>query len=62
MRSVTTPLKHTLAALAIAALAGAASAADYPTKAVTLVSPYGPGGAADLAARTLAAFGPDRGC
>lgn len=28
--------------------------AEYPTKPVTLVSPYGPGGAADLAARILA--------
>jgi tripartite-type tricarboxylate transporter receptor subunit TctC len=32
--------------------------ADYPTKPVTLVSPYGPGGAADLAARTLSAAAP----
>lgn len=29
--------------------------AEYPTKAVTLVSPYGAGGNADLAARSLAA-------
>ena len=28
--------------------------ADYPTKPVTMIVPYGPGGAADLAARTLA--------
>ncbi len=33
--------------------------AEYPTKPVTLVSPYGPGGAADLAARTLSATAPD---
>ena len=32
----------------------AAVSADYPTKPITMVSPYGPGGAADLAARTLA--------
>ncbi len=31
-----------------------ATAADYPEKPVTLVSPYGAGGAADLAARALA--------
>ncbi len=38
-----------------ACLAMAASvSADYPTKPITMVSPYGPGGAADLAARTLA--------
>ncbi len=42
------------AAMASALLAGNALAA-YPTKPVTLVSPYGPGGAADLAARTLSA-------
>ena len=39
------------------ALAGAALA-DYPAKPVTLVSPYGPGGAADLAARTIAGTAP----
>ena len=39
------------------ALSGAAWA-DYPAKPVTLVSPYGPGGAADLAARTLAGTAP----
>jgi len=32
--------------------------AEYPTRPVTLVSPYGPGGAADLAARTLSATAP----
>jgi tripartite-type tricarboxylate transporter receptor subunit TctC len=39
------------------ALSGAALA-DYPAKPVTLVSPYGPGGAADLAARTIAGTAP----
>ena len=33
-------------------------AAAYPVKPVTLVSPYGPGGAADLAARTISATAP----
>lgn len=48
-----------LAAMAaVAALAAGPAAADYPTKPVTLVSPYGPGGAADLAARTLSATAP----
>lgn len=28
--------------------------AEYPNKAVTLIAPYGPGGASDLASRTLA--------
>ena len=39
-------------------IAAGFAAADYPTKPVTLVSPYGPGGAADLAARTLSASAP----
>lgn len=39
--------------LAAASLAAAPTMAEYPTKPVTLVSPYGPGGAADLAARTI---------
>lgn len=32
--------------------------AKYPDKPITLVSPYGPGGAADLAARTIAGTAP----
>ena len=36
----------------------AIAAAEYPTKPVTLVAPYGPGGASDLAARTLSATAP----
>ena len=40
-------------ALALCLLAPAH--AEYPVKPVTLVSPYGPGGAADLAARALSA-------
>lgn len=31
------------------------AAAEYPSKPITLVAPYGPGGASDLASRTLAA-------
>ncbi|MGI9421998.1 MAG: tripartite tricarboxylate transporter substrate-binding protein, partial [Hyphomicrobiaceae bacterium] len=40
-----------LAALAVAAPAGAA---DYPSRPITLVAPYGPGGASDLHARVVA--------
>ncbi len=40
--------------LAAAVVAALPALAEYPTKPVTLVSPYGPGGAADLAARTMA--------
>ena len=45
--------------IGVATLAASGFAvAEYPTKPVTLVSPYGPGGAADLAARTLSATAP----
>lgn len=41
------------------ALAGPAGAQeDYPTKPVNLTAPYGPGGASDLASRTLASTAP----
>ncbi len=46
-----------LAAATVLSISGV-SAAEYPAKPVTLVSPYGPGGAADLAARTLSATAP----
>ena len=43
-----------MAAGAVCLAMAASVSADYPTKPITMVSPYGPGGAADLAARTLA--------
>lgn len=46
-----------LSALTVLAMAGTA-VATYPTKPITLVAPYGPGGASDLAARTLSATVP----
>lgn len=46
-----------LVGLAVMTVSGLALA-EYPNKPVTLVSPYGPGGAADLAARTLSATAP----
>ncbi|NKC13811.1 MAG: tripartite tricarboxylate transporter substrate binding protein [Gammaproteobacteria bacterium] len=56
-------LRRTLVGLATAAsvcllAAGLAQAADYPAKPVALIAPYGPGGASDLAARTLASSVP----
>lgn len=44
----------TTAATAVALIAGAAAAQNYPERAITLVVPYGPGGASDLAGRALA--------
>ena len=48
-------LVSVIAISAMAIVPAFSAKAEYPTKAVTVVSPYGPGGAADLAARTLAA-------
>ena len=42
-------------AMVVAIAVAVPAQADYPKKPVTLVSPYGPGGAADLAARNLSA-------
>ena len=48
-------LKHTLAALATAALAaGAAHAQQYPTKSVNIVVPFAAGGPTDTVARVMA--------
>ncbi len=65
------PNKHTLftfgrkfLTLVFAALLGvftgisAATAADYPERPITVVVPYGPGGAADLSARLIAGSAP----
>lgn len=54
-------LSHVLFILCISVvfLSGAVLAADYPKKPITLVAPYGPGGASDLASRTLAAAVPN---
>lgn len=55
-------MKTLLVALAVvlSSVSGplSAKAAGYPKKPITVVSPYGPGGAADLAARTLASSAP----
>lgn len=57
MRNMIRKTVSVLLGLVLVAASGIA-AAEYPTKPVTLVSPYGPGGAADLAARTLSATAP----
>lgn len=50
-------VKGAITALAMVFMAGLAFA-EYPTKPVTLVAPYGPGGASDLAARIVSATAP----
>lgn len=47
------------AIVSVVATASATAQVDYPTKSITIVSPYGAGGNADLAARALAAVAPD---
>lgn len=52
-------LRQITVAAGIACIAWAAPAsAEYPSKPITLVVPYGPGGAADLAARMIASHAP----
>lgn len=49
-------MKHTTLTFAVtaAALLGATAAfADYPTRAINMVIPYGAGGATDISARTI---------
>ena len=43
---------------AVAVFATNVAVAEYPSKPVTLVAPYGPGGASDLAARIVSATAP----
>src|SRR3546814_4909303 len=44
----------TAAAMALAAFAGSAQAQDFPTKPVTFVVPFSPGGSNDIVGRQLA--------
>jgi tripartite-type tricarboxylate transporter receptor subunit TctC len=47
--------RHLLAAAALAPIAAHAQGTDFPSRAITMVVPFPPGGQADLAARPVAA-------
>ncbi len=46
-------MKKTIVALVLVALAPSASAQDYPTRVITMVSPFPPGGPSDTTARLV---------
>lgn len=47
-------LKTTIGALAAVGLCASAAVAEYPERPIGMVIPYGPGGATDISARTIA--------
>ena len=55
MRSFASAVFGALVCLFLFAAVGGASAADYPTRAITLIVPYPPGGGVDAMARVVAA-------
>ena len=58
MRKLIHNLTSFLAMLAAVGLPAATHASDYPNRPITLVAPYGPGGASDLSARLVAGSAP----
>ena len=59
MRSILKKLGAGLAAAGIALSFSVTASAEYPERPITIVIPYGPGGAADLSARMLAGSAPN---
>ena len=60
LRTLRSPLRRALLALALPLAAGAAFAQAWPAKPITLIVPFPPGGPTDAMARTLAAEMKDR--
>src|SRR5690606_21030524 len=54
LRRISTMKLVTTTVMAILLASGAAFAQDYPTKPITLIIPYSPGGSTDLLGRSLA--------
>ena len=46
--------KNSLASILLCGMVGAASAQSYPTKTITIVVPFPPGGTTDVLARAVA--------
>ena len=58
MKKVLCKLTFLIASLMMATLALGVQASDYPNRPITIVVPYGPGGASDLSARLVAGSAP----
>ena len=54
LKSLRSPVRRALLALALPLIAGAAFAEDWPTKPITLIVPFPPGGPTDVATRIVA--------
>ncbi len=54
LKSLRSPVRRALLALALPLIAGTAFAEDWPTKPITLIVPFPPGGPTDVATRIVA--------
>jgi tripartite-type tricarboxylate transporter receptor subunit TctC len=53
MKHLLTAMKHLLAAIAFAVIAGAAAAQPFPSRPIRIIVPYPPGALTDLLGRTI---------
>jgi len=58
LKKIILKIGFSLAGLAVVSLPLAVQASEYPARPITLVAPYGPGGAADLSSRLFAGSAP----